>query len=174
MRGVKRFEDLNIWQISVELRDEINRLTDTGPVAKDFAFRNQIRDSAASPPRNIAEGFGRFKPRSFANFLRIARGSLEEVRNHLLDARTRNYFSDDDTEKLLVLQKRAVAGTTRLIQYLESVKGEGPQPLNLRENPELRTRPQNRNLEPRNLGTWNLEPGNDMVQVRVYRSAARK
>ena len=55
MRGVKRFDDLDIWQLSVELRDEINRLTDAGAVAKDFAFRNQIRDSASSAPRNIAE-----------------------------------------------------------------------------------------------------------------------
>ena len=70
MRGVKRFEDLDIWQLSVELRDEINRLTDAGPVAKDFAFRNQIRDSASSAPRNIAEGVGRFRPRSVGEGVR--------------------------------------------------------------------------------------------------------
>jgi four helix bundle protein len=145
MRGVKRFEDLDIWQLSVELRDEINRLTEAGPVARDFTFLDQIRDSAASPPRNIAEGFGRFRPRSFASFLRIARGSLEEVRNHLLDGQTRKYFTEEDTKRLLVLQKRALAGTTKLIQYLESVKGDGPEP---------------KNQEPKNQEPGNREPGN--------------
>jgi len=157
MRGVKRFEDLDIWQLSVELRDEINRLTDAGPVAKDFAFRNQIRDSASSAPRNIAEGFGRFRPRSFASFLRIARGSLEEVRCHLLDGQTRKYFTDEDTQRLLVLQKRALAGTTKLIQYLESVQGDGPKPRDSKK-PEPRNREPNQ--EPKNREPGNREPGN--------------
>jgi four helix bundle protein len=109
-----------------ELRDEINRLTGTGPAARDFEFRNQIRDSAGSSPRNIAEGHGRFKPRQFAQFLRIARGSLQETRNHLQDGQTRNYFRAEDANKRLVLQKRALAGTTRLIKYLESLKGDVP------------------------------------------------
>jgi four helix bundle protein len=134
MRGVKRFEDLDIWQLSVELRDEINRLTDSGPAARDYKFCEQIRDAASSPPRNIAEGFGLYLPRPFANFLRIAKGSLHETRNHLLDGQTRKYFSAEDTQRLLVLQKRASAGTTRLIQYLESLKGKLP---NI-ENPTIR------------------------------------
>jgi four helix bundle protein len=126
MRGVQRFEDLDIWKLSVELRDEIKRLTETGQAAKDFDFRDQIRDASSSTARNIAEGFGRYLPRQFANFLRIARGSLQETRNHLLDGQTRRYFTSEDTERLLVLHKRALAGTTSLIRYLESLKGELP------------------------------------------------
>jgi hypothetical protein len=38
-----------------------------------------------SAPRNIAEGFGRYDPREFARYLRIARASLMETRNHLND-----------------------------------------------------------------------------------------
>ncbi len=85
MSVAKRYEDLHVWRLSVDLRDRVIELTSTGRAASDFAFRDQIRDSARSAPRNIAEGFGRFNPRPFAQYLRIARGSLQETRSHLQD-----------------------------------------------------------------------------------------
>jgi four helix bundle protein len=124
----RRLEDLDVWLLSVELRDEIIRLTNSGRCARDVEFCDQIRDACSSPPRNIAEGFGRFKPKPFANFLRIARGSLLETRNHLNDARTRGYFSHEDTMRLLSLQRRTTAGVTKLIRYLESCRGDPPYP----------------------------------------------
>jgi four helix bundle protein len=85
MAAVYRYEDLIAWQLSVELRDEVFRLTETGAVARNLAFRDQIRDSSSSPPRNIAEGFGRFKPKEFANFVRIAlRRLLDGAKPHEL------------------------------------------------------------------------------------------
>jgi len=53
----------------------------------------QIRDAASSAPRNIAEGFGRYKPREFSQYLRIANGSLMETSNHLRDGVDRRYFT---------------------------------------------------------------------------------
>ena len=38
-----------------------------------------------SPPRNIAEGFGRYNPAEFAQFLDVAIASLDELDNHLRD-----------------------------------------------------------------------------------------
>jgi 23S rRNA-intervening sequence protein len=35
------------------------------------------------PKRNTSEGFGRYHPKEFARFLRIAAGSLQETKNHL-------------------------------------------------------------------------------------------
>jgi four helix bundle protein len=130
--GAKRYEDLVVWQLSVRLRDEIFRLTATGRSARDFRFRDQIRDASSSPPRNIAEGFGRFKPRAFASFLRIARGSLQETRAHLQDGAGRGYFTDADIQPLLRLQLRALSACTKLIKYLDSCKGEVPEPVNPR------------------------------------------
>jgi four helix bundle protein len=126
MAGVKRYEDFAVWQLSVELRDEIFRLTETGRAARDLKFREQIRDAARSAPRNIAEGFGRFKPRPFAQFVRIARGSLLETRNHLQDAEASKYFSSEDTRRLLKLQVRAAAAASHLIKYLDSCRGDAP------------------------------------------------
>jgi four helix bundle protein len=124
--AVRRYEDLYAWQLARELRDAIFALTETGPVLRNLKFRDQVRRSSSSPPANIAEGFGRFKPREFAHFMRIARGSLLETRNHLLDGRGKRYFSDEDAERLLRLQVRATIATTRLLRYLESCRGEAP------------------------------------------------
>src|SRR5262249_47978667 len=67
--GVREFEDLVCWQLSHQLECEIFDLTSTGLVSRDFKFRDQIRDSSASAPSNIAEGFGMFRPRDFARYL---------------------------------------------------------------------------------------------------------
>jgi hypothetical protein len=73
MAVAKRFEELICWQVAVELRDLVCRMIEQGPVLKDSRFRDQIRDSACSAPRNMAEGFGRFDPPEFARFLNFAR-----------------------------------------------------------------------------------------------------
>ena len=126
MVTARRFEELDAWQLSSELRDTIFTLTETGPVLKNLKFRDQIRESSSSPPANLSEGFGRFRPREFAHYTRIARASLLETRNHLLDGRTKRYLSEEDTARLLKLQVRATIATTRLLRYLESCKGKPP------------------------------------------------
>src|SRR5690606_40993582 len=44
-----------------------------------FGLTAQMRSAAVSIPSNVAEGFGRAQRRSFAQFLRIAQGSLKEL-----------------------------------------------------------------------------------------------
>ena len=126
MRVARRYEDLVIWRLSVKLRKEVLELTAAGPAARDFEFRRQIRESTRSAPRNIAEGFGRYNPRPFAQFLRIARVSLLETRNHLQDGLECGYFNNAAIAPLLSLQRQAQAGCTRLIKYLESCGGHAP------------------------------------------------
>ena len=118
MAGVKRYEDLVCWQLSYELQQGVFAITETGLVTRDFKFCDQIRESARSATRNIAEGFGRFEPTEFRRFLRIARGSLVETHNHLRDGRDRGYFSNGQHEELVLLANRAAAATTKLMNYL--------------------------------------------------------
>jgi four helix bundle protein len=56
MATIRKFEDLAIWQTARKLSLKIFQLTETGPAAKDYRFRDQIRDSAGSVMDNIAEG----------------------------------------------------------------------------------------------------------------------
>jgi four helix bundle protein len=126
MAGVKTFEDLDAWRLSVDLRDRVVELTAGRLVARDVAFCDQIRDSARSAPRNIAEGFGAFRPREFARFARIARRSLHETKNHLLEARKCGYLTEPAADELLRLCSRALGATTGLLRYLEACDGQAP------------------------------------------------
>ena len=76
-------------------------------VAKDFKYCDQIRDSARSGPRTIAEGFGRFRPADFARYLEFARGSLTETHNHLFDGHDLKYLSREECSELCQLCDRA-------------------------------------------------------------------
>jgi four helix bundle protein len=118
--GARSFDELDAWKLANELKLGVYRLTDSGAVVRDFRFRDQLRDSAASAPSNIAEGFGRYEPAEFRRFLRIANGSLVETSNHLRDGVDRNHFSSKDIEELLRLAKRASAATTGLMRYLKT------------------------------------------------------
>ena len=83
--GVRTFTELDAWKLSNAVKLGVYDLIREGKAARDLEFRDQIRNAAASAPRNIAEGFGRFRPREFAQYLRIANGSLMETSNHLRD-----------------------------------------------------------------------------------------
>jgi four helix bundle protein len=75
MAGWRSFEEIGGWQRARELKLLAFELLARPNVAKDFKFRDQLVDSARSAPRNIAEGFARFKHKEFAQFARVAKGS---------------------------------------------------------------------------------------------------
>jgi four helix bundle protein len=118
MAGVRHFRDLVCWQLAQELKCALYRLTDGPQVRTDLRFREQVRDAAASAPRNIAEGFGRRSHREFAHFLDIARGSLMECQNHLQDAVDRGYLAQNDFNALNTLAQRTCGAVARLQRYL--------------------------------------------------------
>jgi four helix bundle protein len=123
----KHHEELFAWRLSAQLRDQIIVAVDRGRAAKDFKFRDQIKDSSASAPRNLSEGFYRFNPKEFAYFTRVARASLGETKNHLSDGLARKYFTEDEYRRLFNLACWAMATTTNLLTYLLSCIAKGEQ-----------------------------------------------
>jgi four helix bundle protein len=119
---VRRYEDLECWQLAVKVKREVYAIIARPQVAKDFKFCDQIRDSARSAPSNISEGFGRFRPAENARFCEYARSSLMETDNHLLDALDCEYVTKAEWEKVSKLVDRAIGATTKYIAYL---KGPG-------------------------------------------------
>lgn len=166
MSGVNRFEDLDAWKLACELRDLVYKMTRTGGSAKDFKFRDQIRDSAASAPRNISEGFGRYYPNDNANYVRWAKASLDETQNHLLHGDKEQYFTRQDFDKAWKLSKRALGATTRYLQYLErcgrNIPGQPPRDGKRRNDPpkEDGNNPESPNPEPQNPEPPNPDPKN--------------
>ena len=103
----RTYDELDAWQLANQLKLGVYTLTGTGSVTRDFKFREQLRDAAASGPRNIAEGFGRYKPAQFRQFLDVAIASLTETSNHLHDGIDRKHFTRADISPLLRLAARA-------------------------------------------------------------------
>lgn len=76
--------DLRVWKQSMDLAEDVYRLTWPMPKEEQYGLANQIRRAVSSIPANIAEGAGRNSNRDFVRFLSIARGSLCELETHLM------------------------------------------------------------------------------------------
>ena len=124
--GAQSFTELDAWRLANELKIGVYALIRIGRVQRDFEFVRQIRNAAASAPRNIAEGFGRYQPREFGQYLRVANGSLFETTNHLQDGVDRGYFSRQQVEPLQILARRASAATAGLARYLRTAQPSNP------------------------------------------------
>ena len=92
---IKRFEDLEAWQIARELTNQIYAITKKEFIARDFGFVDQIRKAAISTMNNVSEGFERGSNKDFAKFLFIARGSAGEVRSMLYIALDQQYVATE-------------------------------------------------------------------------------
>ena len=77
--GITRYEDLDVYNKSVDLVLAIYDWARHFPVEERFALVVQMHRAAASVPANIAEGFIRRSLRDKARFYNIAEGSAEEL-----------------------------------------------------------------------------------------------
>ena len=68
----------------MDLATDVYRLSRSWPREEAYGLTSQARRAAAAVPANIAEGYGRESTASYAQFLKIARGSLNELETHLL------------------------------------------------------------------------------------------
>lgn len=110
----KDFTELIAWQRADELERFAQEIIKRPTLARDRQFCEQTSDAAASAPRNIAEGFGRFAPTQFANFLRIAIGSDVETKNQILKAWQRGALTDEEHWAGMLLCKRAIGAAVGL------------------------------------------------------------
>jgi four helix bundle protein len=116
MAGVRRFQDLDCWQLAMELADRVFAVTENGRAADDGDFCDQIRRASDRIAPQIAEGWGRFTPAQTAHYLRMARGSLAEVQSHLEKARRRQYFTSEQQDCLDTLAARTAGAVTAFIK----------------------------------------------------------
>jgi four helix bundle protein len=118
MAGARRFWELECWLLARQFKISVHRFAERPPVKRDLKFYDQLRDAASSPPRNIAEGFGRRSHADFARFLDVARASLAESQNHLLDAIDRGYLGEADFRSMNTLAERTCGAIAALQRYL--------------------------------------------------------
>lgn len=97
---IEKFEDIESWKKARELTRRIYKITATGPFAKDFGLRDQIRKASVSVMSNIAEGFERDGNKEFLNFLSIAKGSMGEIKSQLYVALDADFISQPEFDNL--------------------------------------------------------------------------
>ena len=115
-----KFENLKIWQMSVELTDDIDSIVQTFPKHELYSLSSQIRRATNSISLNIIEGSTGLSNAEFRRFLQIANRSALEVVGCLYLAKRRNYIAEikfnDLYNKIEILVKMIQA----LIKTLKS------------------------------------------------------
>lgn len=97
------YQDLLVWQKSMQLVKEIHTLTKLLPKEEMYALCNQMHRAVISIPSNIAEGHSRNSDKELIQFLYIARGSKAELETQLNIGVMLEYFSESDIARSVEL-----------------------------------------------------------------------
>jgi len=74
-----KYEDLEIWQIALELINAVYKLLKKFPEDEKYDLVSQGKRAVVSIALNIAEGSGRKTNKDFSSFINRAISSLQEV-----------------------------------------------------------------------------------------------
>jgi len=104
------FRKLNIWELAIELAEEVYQTTSSIPSSEKYNLISQMCRAVVSIPSNIAEGAGRNTNGEFRQFLGIALGSSYELETQVILSTRLNYICIEDSEKIsskiTLLQKK--------------------------------------------------------------------
>jgi four helix bundle protein len=92
------FENLDVWQRSIDMANVVYKLTKTFPSDERFGIVSQMRRAAVSVSSNIAEGSSRWSRNEQARFFEIAYGSLMELISEAKIAEHQNFISAPNTQ----------------------------------------------------------------------------
>ncbi len=113
-----KLEDLQVYQISMKLADEVHDLILEWDNFHKYSTGTQLLDAADSISANIGEGYGRFHFKDHKNFLYFSRGSLSETKTWLTKAENRKLISE---EKYNDLMSRYNSLGIKLNNYIKSI-----------------------------------------------------
>jgi len=117
--GYQNFEQLEVWIMSRQLKNDIFKLVQSFPSQEKFRLCDQLIRSSRSINAQIAEGHGR---RTYPDRLRFcvqARGSLSETLNHLIDALDCNYIDEQKLNQFRIQISEVEKLLNGYINYLE-------------------------------------------------------
>ena len=96
----KSYTDLEVWKKMRLLKIKIENIAKSFPGEEKFRLTDQIIRSARSVNSSVAEGHGRYTFPDRIHFCIIARGSLGETYNHLIDAYDCTYITLRKTNRM--------------------------------------------------------------------------
>lgn len=125
MATIKKFEDVEAWQISRQLCNDIGTLIDNGLFKHNYRLIGQIEGSSGSIMDNIAEGFERGTPAEFSQFLGYSKGSCGELRSQLYRALDRKYINQQQFDDFYSFAVRISSMLQKFISYLQKTTIQG-------------------------------------------------
>lgn len=99
MEKTKHFQDLLVWQKSIDLAEIIYTITKNYPKEEMYGIISQMRRCSVSIASNIAEGQSRNSAPQFVQFLNIAKGSVSELETQLVISKRLKFVSEEDYVK---------------------------------------------------------------------------
>lgn len=121
----RQFEDLECWQLGLQLDKEVFELVENCLIRRYFSLKDQMLGASGSIPDNISEGFERGGNKEFMQFLFIAKGSCGELRSQFHRRRQRGLI-DEATFSLFYDRCRTVAiKISNLITHLKNSDFKG-------------------------------------------------
>jgi len=108
-------KNLTVWKKSKELVKLIYKATANYPKSELFGLVSQMRRCAVSVPSNIAEGYGRGSNTDLVHFLRIARGSVNELDTQISISRDLLFINGDTADALDELNEEVLKMLNSLI-----------------------------------------------------------
>lgn len=126
MATIKKFKDLEVWQIARELCQLVDKIIDGQKFKKNYGLKYQMQDSSGSTMDNIAEGFGRAGKNEFKQFLAIANGSANEIKSQFYRAFDQEIISEKEFKEGYELADKLSNKTGRFMSYLvqSGINGE--------------------------------------------------
>ena len=121
MGTIKRFEDIECWQMARVLVRFVYTLTRNEKFKTDFELVNQVRRSAVSSMANIAEGFHRNSTKDFLKFLDYSRASIAETISHCYVALDQGYITESEMMEMQNQADIVWKKVNSFIAYLKSV-----------------------------------------------------
>ena len=122
------FSGLVVWKLSTEYVLAIYRATENFPTRERFGLAAHLRKTAVSVASNIAEGSSKNGgDKDFANFLRIALGSLGEARTQTYLAARLGYI-DRATAATLAARAKQIRAMLDSLKKKAEGRGQHPPP----------------------------------------------
>lgn len=117
-KGKRGFEDLECYQLALEVMMKIHTFSKTLPPDEKFDLYSQIRRSAKGVTGNIGEGYGRYHYLDSLRFYSIARGELNETLARLIDSRVLGYIAQPEFELLYKLIRQTEQTLNGYMSYV--------------------------------------------------------
>jgi len=121
-KGKCGFEDLECYQLALEVMVKIHGFSKTLPSDEKYDLYSQIRRASKGVTGSIAEGYGRYHYLDSLHYYSIARGELNETLSRLIEARTLNYINQPDFESIYKLIRQTEQTLNGYMTYVRRLR----------------------------------------------------